>query len=309
MLSNCLNQKVALHNIRVTCPMLSLYLCNTYREPSKLFIAGGYSLLSREGTTQGDPMAMPWYALSTIPIIDALRIFESKVLQVWLADDATAAGKLESLKRWYCELEAVGEKMGYYVNRGKCWLILKSNELSEYAKELFGETVNITVEGKRHLGACIGSASYKQKFCEKKVEGWTGELENLCEIAKTQPQAAYAAYTKGYRSKFTYFMRTIKNFEDFLLPIDTLLENDLLPAFFGDVCATISNHRDLLALNPSDGGLGINFVAKEAERQYSASKVMTCNHIESIIQQRSIMIETDTDGNMTDDIKKRNCPR
>ena len=31
------------------------YLINTYRYPSKLFIAGGDEILSREGTTQGDP--------------------------------------------------------------------------------------------------------------------------------------------------------------------------------------------------------------------------------------------------------------
>ena len=56
---NCMNRQVALHNIRVTCPILSLYLINTYRNPSRLFITGGQEITSSEGVTQGDPLAMP----------------------------------------------------------------------------------------------------------------------------------------------------------------------------------------------------------------------------------------------------------
>ena len=54
---NCLNRNVALHNIQIiqiTCPIVAMYLVNTYRKPAKLFIAGGETILSKEGTTQGD---------------------------------------------------------------------------------------------------------------------------------------------------------------------------------------------------------------------------------------------------------------
>ena len=81
--------------------------------------------------------------------------------------------------------------------------------MASRAKKEFGDTVNITTEGKRHLGAVLGSENYKDEFCKEKVDEWRGQLENLAEIAETQPQAAHAVYTKGYRSKFTYFLRTI----------------------------------------------------------------------------------------------------
>ena len=301
---NCLNRKVALHNICITCPLLSLYLCNTYRVPSKLFIAGGFSILSKEGTTQGDPLAMPWYALSTVPLIDTLQFFESSVKQAWLADDASAAGKLHALLKWYNELTVIGEKLGYYVNHLKCWLIVKSPELANAAHEMFGKTVNITTEGKRHLGACIGSKNFKKEYCDELVNNWKKELDNLCDIAETQPQAAYAAYTKGYRSKFTHFMRTIDQFEEFLLPIDDLLHHKLLPAVFGGDCAIIEKHRDLLALNTSDGGLGINCVTKEAVKQYKASKAVTTNHVNSIMQQCKTMIDIGDDDKTTADHKR-----
>ena len=54
---NSLNRQAALRNIHQLCPALSKILVNTYREDVQLFIDGEV-LLSQEGTTQGDPLAM-----------------------------------------------------------------------------------------------------------------------------------------------------------------------------------------------------------------------------------------------------------
>ena len=59
------------------------------------------------------------------------------------------------------------------------------------------------------------------------MDEWRGQLENLAEIAETQPQAAHAVYTKGYRSKFTYFLRTIQDLEDYLDPVESVLFDKL----------------------------------------------------------------------------------
>ena len=64
---NSLNRMVALHNIRQLCPSFAPILINTYRSAAALYI-GGDTLLSEEGATQGDPLAMPMYALATLPL-------------------------------------------------------------------------------------------------------------------------------------------------------------------------------------------------------------------------------------------------
>ena len=66
---NSINRKAALHNIRILCPTISTILFNTYQAPAKLFIFGGEILESQEGTTQGDPLAMAFYALAVLPLI------------------------------------------------------------------------------------------------------------------------------------------------------------------------------------------------------------------------------------------------
>ena len=55
---NRMNRAAAMHNIRITCKEIELYVINTYRSPSRFFISVGGELLSQEGSTQGDPMAM-----------------------------------------------------------------------------------------------------------------------------------------------------------------------------------------------------------------------------------------------------------
>ena len=90
---NSLNCSVALHNIQQLCPPLARILINTYRSPASLFVSGD-TILSEEGTTQGDPLAMPMYAIAMIPLI---RRLNNDVTQVWYADDACACGRLSSL--------------------------------------------------------------------------------------------------------------------------------------------------------------------------------------------------------------------
>ena len=62
---NNLNQQLALANISTLCPVFSQVLINTYHSDAKLLV-GGETILSQEGTTQGDPLAMAMYALALV---------------------------------------------------------------------------------------------------------------------------------------------------------------------------------------------------------------------------------------------------
>lgn len=54
-----MNRSAASHSIQITSKEMAHYVINTYRSPFRLFICG--ETLSQEGTTQEDPLAMPWY--------------------------------------------------------------------------------------------------------------------------------------------------------------------------------------------------------------------------------------------------------
>ena len=278
---NSLNRQAALRNIHLLCPALSKVLTNTYRQDVQLFIDGEV-LLSQEGTTQGDPLAMAMYAIAITPLIRRLEDRVSK--QVWFADDATAGGNLAHLKTWWDRISKIGPDYGYYPNSTKTWLIVKDSKLEEATTLFQGTGVSITTEGKRHLGAAIGTNSFVESYVKRKVSGWVHEVERLSSIAVTQPHAAYAAFTHGQTSKWTYLERTIPNIGDLLKPVENAIRQRFLPSLTGQNAFNDAD-RDLMALPVRFGGLGIINPCRQSTTNNNASEKITAPLVALILQQ------------------------
>ena len=89
---------------------------------------------------QGDPLAMPIYALGVIPImLIVLQITNTKTnfdaKMVAYADDFSAAGSISSLKYWWHTLCKLGPKFGYFPEPTKSWLIVKSEKATVLTKQ------------------------------------------------------------------------------------------------------------------------------------------------------------------------------
>ena len=87
-----------MQNVRHLCPAMTPIVINTYHHPARLFV-GGKSILSSEGTTQGDPIAMPMYALGVVPLMQSVTT--TGAVQTWYADDSAAGGKLQRVREWW----------------------------------------------------------------------------------------------------------------------------------------------------------------------------------------------------------------
>ena len=69
-----------------------------------------------------------------------------------------------------------------YLNAGKCWLATKPDK-EETARRIFEErAMNITTEGRKHLGAALGSRSYLEQYVNGNVEEWVGQVTKLAEF-------------------------------------------------------------------------------------------------------------------------------
>ena len=118
-----------------------------------------------------------------------------------------------------------------------------------------GTGINITTEGRKHLGAALGSRSYLEQYVGGKVEDWVGEVTRLAEFARSQPQASYAAFTFGLRHRWTYFMRTLPDIENLLAFRTCNISDVLIPSLIERNCSEAEG--DLVALPVRMGGLGL----------------------------------------------------
>ena len=136
---NNINRKALIRNIEVLCPIFGRYVKNCYQVPVRLFVIGGKEILSREGTTQGDPAGMAIYAIGITPLIDIMFEIIAAIRVAAFADDLSAVGKGEGLKPWWDALAEIGPSFGYFPQPKKSWLIVKP-QYEEKIREIFQGT-------------------------------------------------------------------------------------------------------------------------------------------------------------------------
>ena len=144
----------------------------------------------------------------------------------------SVVGSLNSIKDNWDKLTAIGPKYGYFPKPTKSY-DGKRKKLIEVQNLFANSRVNITAEGKRHLGAVVESTKYRHKYMKGLVKYCDNQLTILSIIAETQPQAAYLAYASWFKSKLNYFLRTIPNNRHLLLPLERTISNKLIPSVTG----------------------------------------------------------------------------
>ena len=136
--------------------------------------------------------------------------------------------------------------------------------------------MSITAEGKRYLGAAIGTNSFIESYVKRKVSGRVHEVERLSSISVTQPHAAYAAFTHGQTSKLTYLAKTIPDIGDLLKPVENAITGQNA---FNDT------DSDLMALPVRFGGLGIINPCRQSTANNNASEKFTAPLVALILKQ------------------------
>ena len=163
-------------------------------------------IYSREGTTQGDPLAMASFAIAVRPWIDRLMTRTAQATQIWFADDAASGGKLQAERRWWDALLRLGPLFSYHVNVLKSWLLVEPENLQE-ATTIFADTgLKITTDGIWYLGAPLSDPSFRESFVTEKVLNWKNELHHLAEIATAQPHLAFCALMQGLERRMDLFV-------------------------------------------------------------------------------------------------------
>ncbi|KAG0723439.1 hypothetical protein GWK47_042743 [Chionoecetes opilio] len=227
---------------------------------------------------------MAMYALGMSVLQDVIAFEKTKVKQVAYADDLSGAGKLQDLSHWWGLIHANGPTIGYTPNAAKSFLIVKPEHYDGAVNIFSGSGIVVTKEGQRHLGAVIGTEEYKKEYVGEKVSEWVHEVDVLSAMAKTEPHAAYAAYTHGLQHRWNFVMRTIPDISPLLRPLEESIKNTFIPALLRSPVLR-NDARALLELPPRLGGMGITSPEKVAEVENLNSINLTRSLTDMIITQ------------------------
>ena len=106
------------------------------------------------------------------------------------------------------------------------------------------------------------------------VNNWKDQLIYLSKIAEMEPQGAYAAFIGGFKSKFTYFLRTIPDIHDYFQPIEDTIANKFIPAISGGRSVN-DVERELIFLPTRYEGLAKPIIKDIARMEYANSRRIT----------------------------------
>ncbi|GJR53720.1 putative reverse transcriptase domain-containing protein [Tanacetum coccineum] len=95
---NLVDRSALLHEVRVKCPSISLWVDFLYGQASRLYI-GDTHIWSTTGVKQGDPLGPLLFALILHPLLHKIKDSCKLLLHAWYLDDRTIIGDLKEVAR------------------------------------------------------------------------------------------------------------------------------------------------------------------------------------------------------------------
>ena len=80
----------------------------------------------------------------------------------------------------------IGPDFGYFPNDRKCWIIAKPAKEESFSEAFKDTSINVTVQGQKHLGTVIGSREYLEEYVSEKETNWINDIAQLVEFPLSQ---------------------------------------------------------------------------------------------------------------------------
>ena len=141
--------------------------------------------------------------------------------------------------------------------------------------------MKVTIEGKQHLGAVIGSEAFKISDAKSFVHDWIKKLKFLFIIGESEPQSSYSAFVDSFKGKLTYFMHTIPSLGELLKQLEDAIRFNFIPATTGGhLCS--DNDGILLSLPVRFGRLAIPLFHNHVKCEYENCRKLTSSLTQSV---------------------------
>ena len=94
------------------------------------------------------------------------------VKQAEFADNLIGAEKLLDLRKYWNNVNKYGPPLGYNPKDTKSWLVVKDELLVAATQISDGTNINITSQGRKYLGSCVGAYEARLQYANSLVTKW-----------------------------------------------------------------------------------------------------------------------------------------
>ena len=142
------NRSAMLWTVRNEWPGGAQFTFNCYRHWATIVVrhtadGSGHFLHSKEGVTQGDPLAMITYGIGVLPLIRDLQRDHLRVTQLWYADHAGAGGKFGDVMAHFRDLQLKGPARGYFTKHTKSILVVAERNVPRATEYFRGMGIQV----------------------------------------------------------------------------------------------------------------------------------------------------------------------
>ena len=275
---NNLSRYGMLWTVRHRCPKLARFAFNCYRHEIRLICRRpgqeALILLSKEGVTQGDPLAMALYGIALLPLAELLRKACPEVLQPWYADDAAMQGRAQAVAKCFQLLIKLGPMFGYFPEPEKSFCICPLATEAAAAAVFAAESLPLSFSrGHRYVGGFVGSRSMQDRWVEPMVDKWVVGIKALAKVAGKYPQSAFFGFSQSLQAEWQYLCRIVPGVGKHLQPVEDAIKTFMIPALFDLPASEMKDDfRLLLEHGVKQGGMNLRNPCKNADRLHQASE-------------------------------------
>ncbi|GJW79180.1 putative reverse transcriptase domain-containing protein [Tanacetum coccineum] len=151
---NLVDRSALLHEVRVKCPSISLWVDFLYGQTSRLYI-GDTHIWSATRVKQGDPLGPLLFALILHPLLHKIKDSCKLLLHAWYLDDRTVIRDSKEVARVLDIIKVSGLGLGLELNIKKTDIFWPSCNGMKLRKALFPVDIRRPSSGVKLLGGAV----------------------------------------------------------------------------------------------------------------------------------------------------------
>jgi hypothetical protein len=245
----------------------------------------GYTVLSGEGITQGDPMFMVLYGLALVPLAAALRPGAPGGCPGLVCRQRAAPGALVEGGWAMIDLQRLGPERGYFLESAKSIFVCDPGDRpgAEERIEAFGFKF---VDSSRYVSGFLGSMAALSEWLEPQIAQWVRGVEPLAKVARRYLHTAYAGLAMLLQQEWQYLQRVVPAWGAAFEPVKEVICSVFLPALLQ--AAEAECQRKLTTVSVRTAGLGLPDPTQSAPGCFTASEACTGLLVHSLREETAL---------------------